>query len=87
LGEREVTAAGVRIRLSSWPQQQKALAALRLLGYQVAEDSRDGEHGAALVVTGKLQWKAGAPMASHGGQTDLGDGASELATEREAIRI
>ena len=52
LGEPEVTPAGTRIRLSSWPRQQEALSALRLLGYQVAEDSRDGEHGAALVVTG-----------------------------------
>jgi hypothetical protein len=59
LGEREVTSAAVRIRLSSWPQQQEALAALRLLDYQVAEDSRDGEHGAALVVTGELPWKGG----------------------------
>ena len=50
LGDPEVTPAGIRVRLSSWPRQQEALAALRLLGYQVAGEGRDGEHGAALVV-------------------------------------
>lgn len=47
-----LTAAGIRVRMSSWPRQQEALKMLRLLGYQAAEDSREGEHGAALIVTG-----------------------------------
>jgi hypothetical protein len=52
VGEPAPGPAGIRVRLSSWPRQQEALSALRALGYQAAGDSRDGEHGAALVVTG-----------------------------------
>lgn len=52
VGEPAATPAGIRVRLSSWPRQQEALSALRALGYQAAGDSRDGEHGAALLVTG-----------------------------------
>lgn len=55
VGDPVVSPAGVRVRLSSWPRQQEALRALRALGYRVAEDSRAGEHGAALLVTG---WSA-----------------------------
>jgi hypothetical protein len=45
---------GVRIRLSSWPRQQEALAALRTLGYAATDDIRPAgtEHGEALLVTG-----------------------------------
>lgn len=52
IGEPTVTAAGIRVRMSSWPRQQEALAALHALGYYAAEDLRAGEHGAALIVTG-----------------------------------
>ncbi|MBO0871826.1 MAG: hypothetical protein J2P19_00380 [Pseudonocardia sp.] len=45
----------VRVRFSSWPRQQEALAVLLRLGYEVAEDDRAGEHGSALIVTG---WNA-----------------------------
>jgi hypothetical protein len=47
-----VTPVGVRVRLPSRQCQQEALRALRALGYQAAEDGRDDEHGAALIVTG-----------------------------------
>lgn len=55
VGDPVVSPAGVQVRLSSWPRQQEALRALRALGYRAAEDSRPGEHGAALLVTG---WSA-----------------------------
>src|SRR5262245_42733266 len=51
VGEPAVTAAGIRVRMSSWPRQQEALKALHLLGYHAVEDIREGEHGAALIVT------------------------------------
>jgi hypothetical protein len=48
-----VTAAGIRVVMVSWPRQQEALRALRALGYQAAEDQlKDGEAGAALLLTG-----------------------------------
>lgn len=90
----EVTPAGVQVRLSSRPRQQEALAALLLLGYQVAGDSRGGGHGAALVVAG---WDAGllaervARLENAGrwfdrGARDLAAGAISRFTELEGTR-
>lgn len=54
LGSADITARGVRIRLSSWPRQQEALTALRTLGYAAGDDSGlpGTEHGEVLLVTG-----------------------------------
>ncbi len=52
LADPVVSEIGVRVRLSSWPRQQEAPDALHAPGYQARADDRDGEHGAALVVTG-----------------------------------